>query len=136
MWPVRLGNFLQLAVIVSGFVFAAACQSSVPHARVPTGVERFDGADGSIRLVATGMASARAIEQDDAAMLQTTSREAARLLLLAELEKPVYSKLKGLFEMQDAEFIDRGRYCRLTTMYVPAKKIAPQGSRNQNSPTK
>lgn len=102
-------------------VFFVSCIDKVQH-RLPTGVERIDSVEKkTIQLVATGMASKNAIDKDSTAMMQTTSCEAARLLLNAELEKPEYSKIRDKFDTPQTLIIDRGLYCRLFTTYSKIK---------------
>lgn len=126
-----LGIFGMLSMFV--MLGLTACVTS-PLQRMATGVERFDSTDGSIRLVATAMASDNAISKDSAAMMQATSKEAARLLLVAEMERPQYARLKEKFEITDAEFIDRGRYCRLVAVYRPPQPL-PSSTKKQEPKT-
>lgn len=120
---------IQLSLMLMG------CQSAV-HERLPTGVERSDGPDGSIRLIATAMASQKAIDADKVTMMQTTSREAARLLLLVELKKPEYEKIREGFETGEVEFIERGLYCRMISVYTPPKPVSPPHPRPAAEPTR
>lgn len=106
------------ALVVLALAAFVQCESAA-HQRLPTGVERIDQANGGIRLVATAMASQKAIDGDRTAMMQATSREAARLLLLAELKKPEYSAIRDRFETGEVEFIERGLYCRMVSTYSP-----------------
>ncbi|EHQ05073.1 hypothetical protein [Leptonema illini] len=113
-----LTNLLVLSITLSMVSTLVSCVSGYSE-RIPTGVQRLDAPDGTIRLVATAMASANSIEKDSTAMMQTTSREAARLMLVAELDRPQYARIKDRFEMNEAEFLDRGRYCRMIAVYRP-----------------
>ncbi len=114
----RLLTNLLLSILFSMVPMLTSCVSGYSE-RIPTGVQRLDAPDGTIRLVATAMASANSIEKDSTAMMQTTSREAARLMLVAELDRPQYARIKDRFEMNEAEFLDRGRYCRMIAVYRP-----------------
>lgn len=113
-----------LALVVVALTAFVRCESAA-HQRLPTGVERIDQANGGIRLVATAMASQKAIDANKTAMMQTTSREGARLLLLAELKKPEYSEIRDRFETGEVEFIERGLYCRMVSTYSPP--VPPAG---------
>ncbi|MBW7859059.1 MAG: hypothetical protein H3C43_12385 [Leptonema sp. (in: Bacteria)] len=109
---------LALLAISVSFI---SCSERFVH-RLPTGVERFDSPDRkTIQLVATGMASKHAIDKDSTAMMQSTSCEAARLLLKAELEKTEYLQIKNDFDTPETSIIDRGMYCRLSTKYSKSK---------------
>lgn len=123
MRPIRFRFRLWMKpVFLSTAVFAALAFQSCAgdyRERIPTGVQRVDAPDGTIQLIATGMASKNSIEKDNTAMMQATSKEAARLLLMAELSEPRYAQIKDRFEMNEVEFIDRGRYCRMTAVYRP-----------------
>ena len=84
---------------------------------IPTGVERRVLSDGSLELVVTGQASKLALEKDSVAMKQTTSREAARLLLEVELQSGNYPGHKERFEIQSVEFLYDFEYCIIKGKY-------------------
>lgn len=84
---------------------------------VPLGVEKRTLDDGSIEIIVTGRASENAIKKDSVAMKQTTSREAARLQLEAELQFGDYPNHKERFELQSEEFLYDFEYCRIKGIY-------------------
>jgi hypothetical protein len=87
--------------------------------RIQTGVEIFRYNDGKIVLIATGKASQYSINKNNSSMMQTTSREAANLLLENELQKSEYKNLKNKFKITYIEFINNGEYCKITAEYNP-----------------
>ena len=84
---------------------------------IPTGIERHVLENGNMELIVTGRASKNAIDKDSTAMKQTTSREAARLLLEAELQSGSYPDHKERFEIQSVEFLYDFEYCRMKGTY-------------------
>ena len=84
---------------------------------VPLGVERKVLENGNIEITVTGKASKKAIEEDSVAMKQTTSREACRLQLTAELQTGDYPEHKERFEIQSVEFLYDFEYCIMKGTY-------------------
>ncbi|MBR30491.1 MAG: hypothetical protein CMN77_04210 [Spirochaetaceae bacterium] len=109
-----LRSFLVFLAIAS--VNLAGCKSFF-RPEIPTGVERRVLTDGSLELVVTGQASKLALAKDSVAMKQTTSREAARLLLEAELQSGNYPGHKERFEIQSVEFLYDFEYCIIKGKY-------------------
>ena len=84
---------------------------------LPVGVERKVLENGNIEITVTGKASKKAIEEDSVAMKQTTSREACRLQLAAELQTGDYPEHKERFEIQSVEFLYDFEYCIMKGTY-------------------
>ncbi|MCB1165598.1 MAG: hypothetical protein KDK33_05575 [Leptospiraceae bacterium] len=88
-----------------------------PPEPLPTGVQTRILDDGSIELIVTGRASSNAIDKDSTAMKQTTSREAARLLLEAELQSGRYPDHGKRFTVSTVEFEREFEYCIMKGIY-------------------
>ncbi len=89
------------------------------HQKIPIGIEKYIHSDGKIILIATAKASENAIQKGIPVMMENTSKEAALLLIKAELNKPEYSKIKDKFQITYIEYINNGEYCKIQTEYNP-----------------
>lgn len=85
--------------------------------RIFTGIETTYNPDGSIILISTAKASEYSIEKNSKVMMETTSREAAQLLLKYELQKEEYKNKQ--FKISNIEFLDDGKYCKITAVSNP-----------------
>ncbi len=84
--------------------------------KVPTGVIRIDD-QNRIILISTGKASENAIQKDSISMKESTSREAAMLLLKIELSKKEYENIRNQFQIESIEFLENKEYCKITATY-------------------
>jgi hypothetical protein len=67
--------------------------------------------------VSTGMASEDAIASGRRSQMEATSREAAELMIRAELSKVKYKK--GTYKFIQHEYFDGGVYCTVKAVYEP-----------------
>lgn len=115
---VFLANAKKLGILVLMLAFTGTTQCKrFFQPEIPTGIERRLLADGNLEIISTGKASKNAIEKDSVAMKQTTSREAARLILEAELQNGNYPGHKERFEIQSVEFLYDFEYCIIKGKY-------------------
>ncbi|MBI3395086.1 MAG: hypothetical protein HY042_04560 [Spirochaetia bacterium] len=114
----RRSTQLFVAALALIFLLGPLCQGPARQS-YPTGVERRE-IPGGVLITATGRASANAIEKNSGAMMTTTSREAARLLLEHELGKSEYKG--GTITQKGAEFLADGEYCRLVVEFQRGEK--------------
>ncbi len=97
------------------FWFFIFCKSYVET--LPTGIETIQNPDGSIIIISTARASNYSIKQNSHVMMETTSKEAAQLLLKSELQKEEYKNKQ--FKISRIEFYNNGEYCKITAIYNP-----------------
>ena len=107
-WSSKLRGTAGIALIFA--ISVAGCVQSVREP-VPTGVEVQPQPDGRTMYLATARASAKAIEFGSVSLKQTTSCDAARMLMENEFQdrqipRPNFSKAE-FFLIYDAE------YCRV-----------------------
>lgn len=115
---VFLANAKKLGILVLMLALTGTTQCKrFFQPEIPTGIERRLLADGNLEIISTGKASKNAIEKDSVAMKQTTSREAARLILEAELQNGNYPGHKERFEIQSVEFLYDFEYCIIKGKY-------------------
>ncbi len=103
---------------IISFLFIVVYCTTV-HKKIPTGLEKYTHSSGKIILIATAKASENAIQKGIPVMMENTSKEAALLLIKAELNKPEYSKIKDKFQITYIEYINNGEYCKIQTEYNP-----------------
>ena len=109
-------SWLMVSVLILSLVAFSGCKSFF-QPDIPTGVEKRTLDNGNLELIVTGKASNLAIDKDSVAMKQTTSREAARLLLEVELQSGNYPGHKERFEIQSVEFLYDFEYCIIKGTY-------------------
>ena len=86
--------------------------------KIITGVEVYTQ-ENRIIFISTGKASENAIRKDIRVLKETTSKEAARLLLESELSKDQYHTIRDKVKITYIEFINDGEYCKITAEYSP-----------------
>lgn len=112
-----------LALLV--FVLALLAGASCGRARdpVPTGIVTEELGAGKWRITATAQAERGTIESGNPGSMQATSCDAARILLLQELKRPVYKNIRHNFKEGATELVYAGEYCRRIGIYDPEGKF-------------
>lgn len=100
------------------FIFVAHCTSILELwvDEPETGVV-IEQKENSLRITATSKASDRAIEKDSTAMMQTTSREAGRLMIISELTREIENFDETRMKTESIEFIKRGKFAITVVTY-------------------
>lgn len=108
-----------VAVLLAGLLSCGQAREPIP-----TGITLIEYPGGKVGITSTAQASKGTIEEGNSIAMRTTSCDAARLLLKAELQKKSYRSVTRNFK-QDArtEFIYDGEYCRLRGLYDPEGKF-------------
>lgn len=110
-----------LRKILPVLLFAAAC--GPVKEPVPTGVTQQDLGGGKFRITATARAEEGTIRSGNPGAMQSTSCDAAKILLTAELKKPGFKNVRQNFRETGVELIYAGEYCRRTGLYDPEGKF-------------
>ena len=115
---------------------AAGLASHCARARdpVPTGVELEELGAGKLRITATAQAEAGTIQSGNVGSMQSTSCDAARILLAHELKKIVYKNTRQNFKEAPVQLIYAGEYCRRSGIYDPEGKFEPPVQREITQP--
>ncbi len=86
--------------------------------KVITGIKKIES-NGHIILISTAKASNNALEKNIRVMKETTSKEAAEILLKYELQKEEYQSIREKFKIESIKYINDGEYCTITATYNP-----------------
>ena len=111
---------MKAALVLALALIAGCARTREP---VPTGVETTPLGGGLIRIVATAQAEAGTIQSGNTGSMQSTSCDAARILLAHELKKPAYKNTRANFKESPVELVYAGEYCRRSGIYDPEGKF-------------
>lgn len=115
-----LNRFRWFSLVLTGALLACTNCAGLSDLFTPdpqTGIT-VTQAGNELQLRAVSKASDNAIEKDSTAMMQTTSREAGRLMVISELSGRVedgYEPAK--LKITSVEFIKRGKFAVTTATY-------------------
>ena len=114
---------LHTGILLSGFLFFYACSSTQTVVkRLPTGLEIEKKSEAHILFHATARASQASIDKESNAMKQTTSKDAAMLMIRAELQKKEYDGKRQLLDIVNVDFLEDNEYCKITAeIKLPTK---------------
>lgn len=116
---------LRAAKILAACLAVGLAVSFCARARdpVPTGVDLEDLGAGRLRITVTAQAEAGTIQSGNVGSMQSTSCDAARILLAHELKKVVYKNTRQNFKESPVQLIYAGEYCRRSGIYDPEGKF-------------
>ena len=134
----RINCISILIALFSIFVSCIYCTGSEEREYIPTGISKNEQPDDTIEYKFTSRASQNAVKKNNRAMMRSTSREGARLLMENEFRNRGLDRSK--FKKTDFEFLRKGEYCRITGVYypegIPVKKEPDKKEPSKKEPDK